>query len=203
MADPANSAQAIIEAMRELAISEVIDRVFDPNMLHGLVIPEGKHFVDLTPALERLRDAPRHLVAQAEAGSVASLIDYVKRFRHPDSAIFADFMPGNSYELVAVIDYHGQGASAEPRFGHHCISYRFPLSAAVDTDDPDRMGPGDRQGARTRDEPDDRYIPRSAVYKLRAINWGSPQRIVQLARTVEISVNAKSVESYDPKSGSR
>lgn len=50
---------------------------------------------------------------------------------------------------------------------------------------------------------DDRYIPRSALYKLRQIRFGSAQRLIQLAQTVEVSVNAKAVEGYNPKTGER
>lgn len=50
---------------------------------------------------------------------------------------------------------------------------------------------------------DDRYVPRSALYKLRQIRFGSAQRLIQLARTVEVAVNAKAVEGYNPKTGER
>lgn len=50
---------------------------------------------------------------------------------------------------------------------------------------------------------DDRYIPRSALYKLRQIRFGSAARLLQMARTVEISANAKSVEGFNPKTGER
>lgn len=53
------------------------------------------------------------------------------------------------------------------------------------------------------DDDDDRYIPRSALYKLRNVRWGSVQRLTQLSRTVEISVNAKATEGYNPKTGER
>ncbi len=56
-------------------------------------------------------------------------------------------------------------------------------------------------------EPDedgeDCYISRSALYKLRQIRFGSVQRLLQMARTVEISVDRKAREGYDPKTGQR
>lgn len=53
------------------------------------------------------------------------------------------------------------------------------------------------------DDGEDRYIPRSALYKLRQIRFGSAARLVQMARTVEIAANAKTVEGYNPKTGER
>jgi uncharacterized protein YfdQ (DUF2303 family) len=49
----------------------------------------------------------------------------------------------------------------------------------------------------------DRLIPRSALYKLRKIRFGSAQRLLQMSRTIEISVNAKSTEGYDDNTGER
>jgi hypothetical protein len=54
-----------------------------------------------------------------------------------------------------------------------------------------------------QEDGEDRYIPRSALYKLRQIRFGSAQRLLQMARTVEIAANSKSVEGYNPKTGER
>jgi hypothetical protein len=53
------------------------------------------------------------------------------------------------------------------------------------------------------DDGEDRYVPRSALYKLRKIRFGSSARLIQMARTIEVAVNAKAVEGYSPKSGER
>jgi hypothetical protein len=53
------------------------------------------------------------------------------------------------------------------------------------------------------DNGDDRYVPRSALYKLRQIRFGSTQRLIQLARNVEVAVNAKATAGYNPKTGER
>jgi hypothetical protein len=50
---------------------------------------------------------------------------------------------------------------------------------------------------------EDRYIPRSAIYKLRRIRFASSARLIQMARTVEISANSKTVEGYKPHTGER
>jgi Uncharacterized conserved protein (DUF2303) len=70
---------------------------------------------------------------------------------------------------------------------------------------------GDDEGEVDDDAPDeppaddgeDRYIPRSALYKLRQIRFGSVQRMTTLARNVEVSVNAKATAGYNPKTGER
>lgn len=53
------------------------------------------------------------------------------------------------------------------------------------------------------DDGEDRYIPRSALYKLRQIRFGSVHRLIQMARTIEISAQQRSVEGYNPRTGER
>ena len=60
-----------------------------------------------------------------------------------------------------------------------------------------------RPDAEPGPEDDDRYIPRSGLYKLRQIRFASAHRLVQMARTVEISASAKTIEGYQPKTGER
>lgn len=50
---------------------------------------------------------------------------------------------------------------------------------------------------------DERYISRSALYKLRRLRFGSAERITQLARTVQIAVNSSAKNGYNPKTGER
>lgn len=61
----------------------------------------------------------------------------------------------------------------------------------------------DRPDTEPYPDGEDRYIPRSALYKLRRIRFGSAARLLQMARTVEIAADAKTVEGYDPKTGVR
>lgn len=49
----------------------------------------------------------------------------------------------------------------------------------------------------------DPVIPRSALYKLRKIRFANAARLVQIARTVEISVSAEVKSAYDPQTGAR
>lgn len=53
------------------------------------------------------------------------------------------------------------------------------------------------------DADDDRYIPRSGLWKLRQIKFGSRTRIEALARGVKVAVTGKAAEAYSPKTGER
>lgn len=241
--------QPIIDVVKKLAEHAVIGTP-EHDQLALAVLPEGRKIEDLKPYLDKLRDAPRRITATAKVTTISSFIDYLNRFKTADSAIFAKDDPGNP-SLSAVIDFHGQGAEAQPRFGSHNLVYEFPVSDQIkawsaisgnalgheamatfladrqyditnppldwmqvdgqtvallchllnieaDQGEIDDAAPDVDLG-----EDDDRYVPRSALYKLRNIRWGSVQRLVQLARTVEVAVNAKAVAGYNPKTGER
>jgi hypothetical protein len=259
--------QPIIDAVTTLAKHELITEP-RPDDLALAVLPQGRTLHDLRPYLELLRDAPRRIETTARHNTVDSLIEYLKRFRNPDTAVFADWQNSNEPQLVAIVDFHGQGADAAPRFGKHRAVYCFPVSDQIrawsaisgkplahdemasfinerqydianppvdwmqlerptlelilhllnlsddigNLDDAALDNPGAGMTARDRraapapdegDEPDDRYVPRSAVHKLRQIRFGSATRLIQLARTVELSINAVASEGYSPKTGER
>lgn len=260
--------QPIIETVERLAEHKIIGNPALPDRFAVAVVPEGKSLVDLQPYLDNLLDAPRRIETTAKMTSVASLTDYLNRFKGPDSAVFAADDASHP-SLTGIVDFHGQGAAASPQFGKHRAVYDFHVSDQLrawsaisgrplshqemasfiderqydianppldwmqvdrptielilhllnisdDTgsiDDAALDNPGAVLTARDPraatvdhsedDEPDDRYIPRSALYKLRKIRFGSAGRLIQLARTVEIGVNAKTVEGYNPKTGER
>lgn len=248
----ASDTQPIVDIVQRLAATEFLNgnNAHQDNLALA-VMPEGKKVVDLQPFLNALRDAPRRIETAAKATTVTSFIDYVNRFKTADSAIFAIDSPQRP-SLLSIIDFHGQGSEAVPRFGVHTVRYEFPISeqirawsaisgqamshADMATFITDRqydianppldwmqvrpetiallthlLNLGDDEGQiddAAVDEPppddgEDRYVPRSALYKLRQIRFGSAQRLIQLARTVEVAVNAKAVEGYNPKTGER
>lgn len=63
----------------------------------------------------------------ADFQSVASLIAHVNRFKDPDSAIWAN---PTARQIVAIFDYHRQGAAGETRWGRHRGIYKSPVSEA-------------------------------------------------------------------------
>lgn len=243
----------IIDTIREIDQHQIIAGGVDiagSTELALAVLPSGRTIEDLKPYLDKLRDAPRRIEAFARTTTVQSFIDYVNRFRTADTAIFALDDPTKP-SLLGVLDFHGQGADAAPRFGYHRASYDFPVSDQIkawsaisgkelghaemasfiadrqyDIANPPLdwmqvekqtvellcylLNIGDDQGevddtasAFEPSDDNDHYIPRSALYKLRNVRWGSVHRLLQMARTVEVSVNAKTVEGYQPKTGER
>lgn len=247
---PESNTQPVIEAIERLAPHAIIGGTTQ-DALSLLVLPASKTITDLQPYLDKLRDAPKRIETAAKVTTVESFIEYVSRFKRDDTAIFAIDDPARP-SLLAIIDFHGQGASAAPQFGGHTVRYEFPISDQIrawsaisgaamshadmatfiadrqydisnppldwmqvdpetikllthllnleaDSGQIDDAAPDEPQG----DDGEDRYIPRSALYKLRQIRFGSAQRLIQLARTVEVSVNAKAAEGYNPKTGER
>src|SRR5258707_1381841 len=116
----------IIEAIERLSKAEF----HELGDGHFAILPSGKKFVDLQPYIDALRDAPKRIDGNAELTTVPALIDYLNRFKTPDTALFA-FDDPSKPALLGVIDFHGQGAAAEPRFGVHRVSYAFPLSDQI------------------------------------------------------------------------
>lgn len=244
-----SNSQPIIDVIREIDQHAIIGGTA-ADSLSLAVLPEGRTITDLAPFLDKLRDAPRRIDTTAKVTTIDSFIDYLTRFKSADSTIFASDNPDKP-GLLGIVDFHGQGDAAAPRFGVHRITYDFPVSDQIkawsaisgrplgheematfltersfDISNPpldwmqvepntiellchllnidaDQGEVDDTAANIEPGEDDDRYIPRSALYKLRNIRWGSAQRLTQLARTVEVSVNAKAVEGYNSKTGER
>ncbi len=248
-----DDAKSIIETVERLGDMEIISAETlksAPADLALAILPEGKELHNLQPHFDALRDAPRRIETTAAVTTVLSFVDYINRFKTADTAVFATDDP-SSPSIQAVVDFHGQGPSASPRFCKHRARYDFPVSDQIKAwsvisgkamshadlatflqerqydianppldwmgVDPKTLGlilsllnladdTGEIDDGAADLEPadnDDRYIPRSAVYKLRKIRFGSAARLIQMARTVEIGVNAKAVEGYQPKTGER
>src|SRR6266702_2364795 len=259
--------KSIIEEMKELTRHEIID--VDGATL--ALLPEGRRIESLQPYIDALLDAPKRIRGTVPLSTVSALIDYMNRFKRPDSVVFASDAGGNgaSPQLVGIVGFYGPGPAAQPAFGGHPATFLFPRSdqmaawsavsgkgmshdefasflqerqydivnppldwMAVDpktielllhllnisddygATDATLDRPAGKSGMTARDHrdgagdevvepPDDRYMPRSALYKLRAIRWGTAQRLQQLARTLEVSVNSVATEGYSPKTGER
>lgn len=255
MDDFNNDTQPVIETVERLSEPRIVTYTHVPvkggDDLALMILPQGKKVEDLQPYLDKLRDAPKRIVTSAAMTSVDSFVEYLNRFKTPDSAIFLNTAIDKLF-LLGIIDFHGQGAKAEPRFGKHRVSYAFPLSEQISVwkgasgrlfsnaefatflqdrqfdianppldwmqvdketlkqmtmllnlvDDGGEIDDGAAESERGEDD-DDRYIPRSALYKLRQIRFGSVARLVQMSRSIEVAVNAKAVEGYSPKTGER
>lgn len=57
--------------------------------------------------------------------------------------------------------------------------------------------------AEDTEDGDERYIPRSALYKLRKLRFASADRVVQLAQSIEVAVDGKAKSGFNPRTGER
>ncbi len=95
-----------------------------------LVLPDGHGGLKahpVKPFLDPYRDKPERRQGTARLTDLDSLIGHVTRFKDAGSALFAIDNRGAA-AIVAVIDYHPEGAESDPRFGTHRARYDFPLS---------------------------------------------------------------------------
>jgi len=123
-------AGAVIDFARDVGESEqftvpVLDR--DEFGAQLLVLPRGRRVIDLEPYLEPFRAAPRRRDGVAIMRDIDSFVAHVNRFKDQHTALFADPTP-SAPVIVAVLDYHEDGAAGAPRFGKHRTRYAFPLS---------------------------------------------------------------------------
>lgn len=82
----------------------------------------------LTPDSE-VKANPAHAEARAQVHTTTSLINYLNRFKTPDTMIFADLQ---QHKLVAVVDYHSEG-SAKPGLRKHSVTLQLSHSNEWDT----------------------------------------------------------------------
>jgi uncharacterized protein YfdQ (DUF2303 family) len=126
-----SEAQKVAE-LAEAACRQPTVMVIEHNGVqdHVLLLPSEDGGYARHLAKELLKEhmpAPDRRKGQANLTDLASFIAHVVRFKDEDSAIFAD-RSATSPALLAVLDYHRQGADGAPRFGQHRARYAFPLS---------------------------------------------------------------------------
>lgn len=223
-------------------------------------ISTGRTLVSTKNLIDEYRTQPERLRATAKLHTLASLIDYAKRFKKLESALHASLF--EPYRLTAKIDYHGMGADAAPSFNTHSAVYDFPLSEPmqawmkvangklinqeefahfledreIDIHNPPAdwmmleasqlqlmldllnlrddispvdpktglyIGPDGKLLADEAPEPEEGYIPRKAVYKLRRKKFATSLHMERFAQGIEITNNQHAAQSYDKKSGQR
>ena len=118
---------AAIAFARDVDQSERFLLPQDDENAEVLVLPRGRRVVDLSPYRDALRTAPRRREGVAVMRDIDSFVAHVNRFKDEHSALFADPTP-SAPVIVAVLDYHEDGAQGAPRFGGHRTRYAFPLS---------------------------------------------------------------------------
>ena len=95
-----------------------------------LVLPDGGGGLKahgIKPYLDPYRRRPERRVGTATLTDLDSLIGHVNRFKDGGSALFA-IDDREAPAMIAVLNYHPEGAESDPRFGDHKARYDFPLS---------------------------------------------------------------------------
>lgn len=126
----------VIEVVERLAAAEHlpvslegIDRFYNASPL-ACILPNGKSVKSLKAILDEYRPHPDRIRTAAVVTTLASFVDYVNRFRRPETALFAEDAP-DAPKLLGLIDFHGQGQAALPSYNTHAVTYSFPLSDAL------------------------------------------------------------------------
>lgn len=90
----------------------------------------------VTPANRAEVFMPKNVTQMPKLQTVQSMIDYVNRFKNPDTVLFANI---DNNDVLAVIDYHGKptgeviegrddGTLPAPRLGSHRAALHLPFS---------------------------------------------------------------------------
>lgn len=106
------------------AIIEAMEYHFTPDAItldgqRVVSMPKGQTLQSLKPFRDEYLTAPERIKGTAELTTLASFIDHLKRFKQPNTAVFA-----GQQSLTAVYDYHGDA----PAFCAHRAMYAFPWS---------------------------------------------------------------------------
>lgn len=135
---PKNIAETIIAELRSVGSFETVSSPSHDDPLAPTIISIPKDMVlhDLTGKAElaQTRNKPMRRTGKAVLSDLASLIEWTNRFKGKESVLFGQINPNP--QLLAVIDYHGEGApqtdisSPDPtaNYGHHRALYSFPVS---------------------------------------------------------------------------
>lgn len=129
---PTTSGGELVQQVRSLVEDYVqadVIPVLEPSTgVEALVVQAGGTVTPLDPKIfDAYRTEPRFRHGTAVMLSLDSLIAHVNRFKDTDSVVFANDDRAKP-SLTAVLDYHRDGAEADPRFGKHRSVFEFPLS---------------------------------------------------------------------------
>lgn len=122
--------EALHKFMNDTADAKIGSLHHDGVVAQLAFLPDGegsRRIVSLKPFIDEFRKAPERREGTARLETLASFIDHAKRFKAPNSAIFAT-ENGGSPVLTSVFDYHEEGATGIPRFRKHKGVYSFPIS---------------------------------------------------------------------------
>ncbi|CAN7319538.1 DUF2303 family protein [Bosea sp. LjRoot9] len=158
------------------------------------------------PLVEQWRQEPAEISGQAQTTTLQSFIDLVNRHKNDGSAVFGK-TAWPEPALTAVIDYHGEKASA--RWGKHRIRYAFPITEEFKVWIEKNGKPMDQAtfAAFLEDhaaELSAAYGPEAAEYEaLFKERFATPTDLIALSRNLEVFVNAKVKQGVRIQTGER
>lgn len=94
--------------------------IIDARGIQWMLSPSGNGsyaIKQLTPDAE-IKPKPAFVSGGPQVATTQSLIDYVNRFKTPDTVIFANL---DTAKIVACIDYHSAGSAAAGLRKHHAV----------------------------------------------------------------------------------
>ncbi|MFA7308329.1 MAG: DUF2303 family protein [Hyphomicrobium sp.] len=115
----ANQAETIERLAREAA---VVTRIATPDGREFAVVPSTHTVKDVTPPGWLPPDKPKYIAQAVTVQTQDSLVEYVKKFKTADTALFADIA---NNRIVAQIDYH---AAKQAERVVHCATMQLAFS---------------------------------------------------------------------------
>lgn len=177
-----------------------------PETVPAIFNRKAQTLSSVKPLIEEYRSRPERRTGTAAQQTLTSFIELVKRHSDTDTAIFAD-MDWKKPGFTAVVDYHRQGPTHEPRNLKHRIAYAFPLSEQWKTWNGKNavpMSQGDF-AAFIEDNIADLSAPKDTesdeFSHLFLTRIADPAEVVQLSRGLAVSVDAKVARAVTLQSG--
>lgn len=128
--------------------------------------------------------------------SIESFIAHAIRFKAPHSAIWAN---AAKRELVAVLDYHPEGATSPPKWGRHRGLYPCPLSESWVAWGGGRALKLDQDAFAALLDARDRELTEGSFWH--AGKAPDPAALITLANNLEVYSNASAKRTRDPNTG--
>lgn len=213
-----SDAQSAIEAMEKYHKAEIvtITRPAGGEDVPVLLVPEGMRPVETKNILDAFLTRPERITGTARFESLGSFIEYTKKFSTVHSKLFATEGKGSAKlpkpRLLAVYDHHhASETSNEAAFCAHRADYDFPLA------DEFVAWFGQNEAAMTQEAfatfLEDHLLDvvdpsmASEEEKRSAEQLGHkialPGRLLDLSKKLEISVEHKVVQQFDPQTQQR
>jgi len=196
-----SEAGAIIEAIERLGVAQVVEIGGRPIML----LPTGRTAHSVKPLLDEYLDRPERKAGSATLTTLEAFNAYVLRHKQAESVVFVDDTNPQAPQIVAVFDAHSSELAGWQK---HRATYAFPLSDEWKRwrNVPESFSQADFASF-LEDRITDVIDPATAgdIAKKFASDVGaqlaSPAKLLELARGLAITVDAKVVSKVSLGNG--